>query len=88
MGLMLQKIQGSGTVFLDTKGQPIVINLQYGQKIDVDEDHIIALLNIPDPQIQSNWSLSNFVSGEGLSMMRITGPGTVYLSPGKINQVV
>ena len=49
----------------------------------MDEDHIIALLNIADHQMQSNWSLGNLLGGEGLSMMRITGPGTVYLSPGK-----
>lgn len=83
MGLLLQKIQGSSTVFLDTKGTPITINLQRGETIEVDEDHIIALLNIADWQMQSNWSLGNLIGGEGLSMMRITGPGTVYLSPSK-----
>ena len=83
MGLFLQKIQGCATVFLDTKGTPITINLQYNETIDVDENHIIALRDILDSQIQSNWSLGNLLGGEGLSMMRITGPGTVYLSPGK-----
>lgn len=83
MGLLLQKIQGSSTVFLDTKGTPVTINLQYGETIEVDEDHIIALVNIHEGQMQSNWSLGNLLGGEGLSMMRITGPGTVYLSPGK-----
>ena len=52
MGLLLQKIQGSSTVFLDTKGTPITINLQYGETIEVDEDHIIALLNIAENQMQ------------------------------------
>ena len=83
MGLLLQKIQGSSTVFLDTKGTPITINLQYGEVVEVDEDHIIALHNITDHQMQSNWSLNNLLGGEGFSMMRITGPGTVYLSPSK-----
>lgn len=83
MGLLLQKIQGSSTVFLDTKGTPVTINLQRGETIEVDEDHIIALLNISESQMQSNWSLGNLLGGEGLSMMRITGPGTVYLSPSK-----
>ncbi len=83
MGLLLQKIQGSSTVFLDTKGTPITINLQYGETIEVDEDHIIALLNISENQMHSNWSLGNLLGGEGLSMMRVTGPGTVYLSPSK-----
>lgn len=83
MGLRLQKIQGNSTVFLDTKGTPITINLQYGETIEADENHIIALLNIGPNQMQSNWSLGNLLGGEGLSMMRITGPGTVYLSPSK-----
>lgn len=83
MGLFLQKIQGSATVFLDTNGQPIAIPLQYGETIEIDENHIIALLNISEAQMQSNWSLGNLLGGEGLSMMRVTGPGTVYLSPGK-----
>ncbi|MEE0978719.1 MAG: AIM24 family protein [Muribaculaceae bacterium] len=88
MGAFLQKIQGNSTVFLDTIGQPITINLQYGETIEVDEDHIVALLNISESQMQENWSLGNLLGGEGLSMMRITGPGTVYLSPGKIYEQV
>ena len=83
MGLVLQKIQGASTVFLDVMGSPIVINLQYGQSIEIDEDHIIALQNISENQMQANWSLGNLFSGEGWSMMRVTGPGTVYLSPGR-----
>ena len=54
-------------------GTPITINLQYGETIEVDEDHIIALLNIAENQMQSNWSLGNLLGGEGLSMMRVTG---------------
>lgn len=83
MGLLLQKIQGCSTVFLDTKGTPITINLQYGETVEVDEEHIIALHNISENQMRSNWSLGNLLGGEGLSMMRVTGPGTIYLTPGK-----
>ena len=83
MGLFLQKIQGCATVFLDSRGTPITVSLKPGEMIEVDEDHIIALLNISEAQIQSNWSLGNILGGEGLSLLRVTGPGTVYLSPGK-----
>lgn len=85
MGLLLQKIQGHSTVFLDTTGTPITISLRPGETIEVDEDHIIALLGIQDSQMQANWSLGNLLGGEGLSMMRVCGPGTVYLSPGRHN---
>ncbi len=87
MGLLLQKVQGHSTVFLDTKGQPITIALEPGETIEVDEDHIIALHNISESQMRSNWSLGNLLGGEGLSMLRVTGPGTVYLSPAKHEQI-
>ena len=83
MGLVLQKIQGNSTIFLDTKGSPIILNIPPGEFVEVDEDHIIGLLNISENQIQANWSLGNLLGGEGLSMMKIFGPGTIYLSPGK-----
>lgn len=83
MGLLLQKISGCATVFLDTIGQPIVINLQPGETIEIDENHIIAMLNISDAQMNANWSFGNLIAGEGLSTLYVTGPGTVILSPGK-----
>lgn len=88
MGLLLQKISGNSTVFLDTKGSPISITLQQGETIEVDEDHIIAIHSIPEDRLSSNWSLGNLLGGEGLSMLKITGPGQVYLSPGTFYQPV
>ena len=82
MGLLLQKISGRATVFLDTKGTPITISLPPGETIEVDEDHIIAMQYISEGQMSSNWSLGNLLGGEGLSMLRVTGPGKIYLSPG------
>lgn len=83
MGLMLQKISGTSTVFLDTKGTPIVLNLAAGETIEVDENHIIAIHNIPESRMNASLAIQNLIGGEGLSMMSITGPGSVYLSPGK-----
>ncbi len=87
MGLMLQKITGNTTVFLDTNGTPICRQLQPGESIQVDENHIIALHSITERQMSSNWSLKNVFAGEGLSMLTITGPGQVYLSPGTFRVV-
>lgn len=82
MGFMLQKIQGRATVFLDTIGQPIVRDLAPGESVECDEDHVIALHGISESQMSTSWSFRNVLGGEGLSMLRITGPGKVYLSPG------
>ena len=75
------------TVFLDTNGTPICRQLQPGESIQVDENHIIALHSITERQMSSNWSLKNVFAGEGLSMLTITGPGQVYLSPGTFRVV-
>lgn len=84
MGIFLQKISGTSTVFFDSKGHSMIKELGYGESIDVDENHIIDLQGIPESQISPAWSLKNVFGGEGLSMLRITGPGRVHLSPGNM----
>lgn len=84
MGLFLQKISGNGTVYLDTKDTPIILNLQPGERIELDENHIIALRGIDESRMSANVSADNFFGGEGFSMLNVTGPGHVYLSPGSL----
>lgn len=78
---LFQKVEGNATVFLDSLGSPIEKNLARGETIEVDENHIIALQGFQTNQIQAGWSFGNVLRGEGLSLMRLTGPGNVYLSP-------
>lgn len=81
MSLMMQRITGDGTVFIDGIGIPIIKELQSFECIEVDENHVIALENIHENQISVGWNLSNIFRGEGLSTIKITGPGKVHLSP-------
>lgn len=83
MGLKLQKITGNATVFLDSIGTPIVTDILPGDTIEVDENHIIALQGISEQQMRpQNFSISNRFKGEGWSVLRLIGPGRVFLSPG------
>lgn len=84
MGALLQRISGQATVFLQTDGDPIIIDLEPGQTIRIDENHFLALDGIPESRISAKWSLKNYVGGEGLSMLTVTGPGRVYLNPGRM----
>lgn len=84
MGLRMQKITGRATVVLDTFGDPIVIDIPGGDYIEADENHIIALQGMAESQMDPQWSLRNLFGGEGLSIMRLHGPGRVYLSPGSM----
>lgn len=78
---LFQKVEGNATVFLDSHGSPIEKILANGETIEVDENHIIALHGFHTSQIQAGWSFGNVLRGEGLSLMKITGPGKIYLSP-------
>lgn len=88
MGLFLQKIAGRGTVYLDTKDTPMALDLRPGETIEIDENHIIALHGIDENRMSANVSADNFLGGEGFSMLSVTGPGRVYLSPGSLLPVV
>ena len=81
LALRMQRITGDGTVFIDGIGIPIIKELQSFECIEVDENHVIALENIHENQISAGWNLSNIFRGEGLSTIKITGPGKVHLSP-------
>ena len=78
---LFQKVEGNATVFLDSLGSPIEKILNRGETIEVDENHIIALHGFSPSQIQAGWSVGNVLRGEGVSLMKITGPGKLYLSP-------
>lgn len=78
---LFQKVEGNATVFLDSLGSPIEKNLQNGESIEIDENHIIALQGFSTSQVQVGWSFGNVLRGEGLSLMKVIGPGKVYLSP-------
>lgn len=78
---LFQKIEGSATVFLDSLGSPIEKILNRGETIEVDENHIVALQGFSTSQIQAGWSVGNVLRGEGVSLMKVTGPGKLYLSP-------
>lgn len=78
---LFQKVEGNATVFLDSLGSPIEKILVQGETVEVDENHIVALQGFQTSQIQAGWSFGNVLRGEGLSLMKITGPGKIYLSP-------
>lgn len=93
IGLSFQRITGDSTVFFDSIDTLIERDLQPGEEITVDENHVKALLGINDNQIsiQRNTNIMrNLVSGEGFLMTRIVGPGKVFLStlPSIINKRV
>lgn len=79
-GLLMQKITGFCTVFLDAIGTPLTLELQPGEVIYVDEKSFICMSGHMEQQASPHFSGTNLLGGEGLSTLRIVGPGTVYMS--------
>ena len=78
--LILQKISGTGTVFLDSFGSSVCIDIKAGNSVHVDEKHFLFINAKAINQLQSIFSGKGLLSGEGLSMYHISGPATVYIT--------
>jgi uncharacterized protein (AIM24 family) len=86
--LLLQKISGKdATVFLDSVGSAVRLDVQNDSSVYVDEKHFIFINGSSVQNMQSTFSGRGFLGGEGLSMYKITGPATVYISTQYISNV-
>jgi uncharacterized protein (TIGR00266 family) len=79
-GLVLQRIDGSGTVLIHGRGDFRRAQLDAGDEIRVSTGNLAAFSEAVDYDIESVGSLRKaFFSKEGLFMTRMKGPGTVLL---------
>lgn len=85
LGFIMQKLKGGGTVFLDSFGSPLKIEVLQGDSIFVDEKSLICLDLTAASKMQSSFSGSGFLGGEGLTMLQIFGPAIVYVN--SVNQI-
>lgn len=79
-GLILQKLSGYCTVFLDAIGSPLVLEVRAGETIYVDEKSFICMSGQMENQMSPHFSGNNLFGGEGFSILKVNGPGTVYLN--------
>jgi uncharacterized protein (TIGR00266 family) len=79
-GLFLQKITGTGTLFLSTYGAFFEKTLAPGEVYIVDTNHIVAFEETVQYKIKkaAKGLLSSFASGEGL-VCEYTGPGKMWV---------
>jgi uncharacterized protein (TIGR00266 family) len=78
-GLFLLKCTGAGTIFVSSYGAIHLVDLQPGQRYNVDTGHMVAF----DESVQydvgraGGWK-TTMLGGEGL-VCKLTGPGRFYL---------
>ncbi len=79
-GLLLQRISGTGTVFLSTKGDLVDTQLESGETIVVSSGNLAAFSSECDYRIRSvRGCLRKITGGEGFFMTELTGPGRVLV---------
>lgn len=79
-GFILQKLQGSGEVFIHAGGTLTEIELAAGQRLKVDTGCLVAFDQTVDYDIRMVGGIkTSLFGGEGLFFAHLTGPGRVYL---------
>ncbi len=78
-GLILQKVSGTGMVFIHACGDLHIIDLQPGQVLKVSTSNAVAWQDTVKYDIASIGIKNALFSGEGLFVTTLTGPGKVVI---------
>jgi uncharacterized protein (TIGR00266 family) len=73
-GILLQKIKGPGTVLLHAAGDLIEYNLEAGERIDVDTEHIVAFDTSIDYDIRRVGGLKTTISPNNKTNINSANP--------------
>lgn len=77
-GFILQRLSGSGMVFLEIDGNKVIKDLAPGESIKVDTGNLVAFEDTVNYEIEMvKGGMNIFLGGEGLFLTRLTGPGKV-----------
>lgn len=86
-GFILQKVTGTGMVFLEVDGNKVEKVLAPGEVIKVDTGNVVAFDESVQYEIETVKGLKNiFLGGEGLFLTKLTGPGKVILQTQNFNE--
>ena len=79
-GFILQKAEGTGKLFLEVDGDPIIKKLAPGEVIKVDTGNVVGFEPSVNYEVEMIKGIGNiFLGGEGLFLTKLTGPGKVIL---------
>lgn len=79
-GFILQKLEGDGMVFVHMGGSIRKIDLEPGERLDVDTGCLAAMTGSVDFDIRAAGGIKTMLfGGEGFFFATLTGPGTVWL---------
>lgn len=87
-GFIMQRLSGSGIVFLEIDGELVEYDLAPGQQMVIDTGNVAAFDSTVSIDIQQVPGIKNkLLGGEGLFNTTLTGPGRVWLQTMPISNV-
>lgn len=79
-GFILQRLSGHGDLFLEADGSLTEYNLVSGESLLVDQGHVFLFEESVSYEIKTIKGMKNVLfGGEGLFLVKLTGPGKVIL---------
>ena len=79
-GFILQKMEGTGDLFIHSGGTIVPLELRPGEKLRVDTGCLVALDPTVDYDIERVGGIkTSLFGGEGLFFASLTGPGRIWL---------
>jgi uncharacterized protein (TIGR00266 family) len=88
-GFILQKLTGPGTAFVELDGSVMEYNLAPGEIMKVDQGHIGMFEESVSFEIETVKGVKNmFLSGEGVFLATLKGPGKVWLQTMPLSRIV
>jgi uncharacterized protein (TIGR00266 family) len=79
-GFIMQRLTGSGTVFIHASGTLASLELRAGEQLKVDTGCLAALTTSVNYDVKYVGNLkTSILGGEGLFLASVKGPGTVWL---------
>ena len=87
-GFIMQRLSGSGIVFLEIDGELVEYDLAPGQQMVIDTGNVAAFDSTVSIDIQQVPGIKNkLLGGEGLFNTTLTGPGKIWLQTMPISNV-
>ncbi|BBD73415.1 transcriptional regulator [Sulfodiicoccus acidiphilus] len=86
-GVLLAHFSGQGKVFVHARGGVSTFNLSQGQSVQVEAGHLLAFDDGMNYGIERVGGLKSMLfSGEGLFLVKIDGPGRVWVHNVSVSQ--
>ena len=80
LGIVLQRLQGEGSAWVELPGEVVEYDLQPGQTLRVHPGHIGLVEATVDYELTTVPGLKNkLLGGDGLFLVKLTGPGKIWL---------